>query len=379
VTLPRTLVSYISKEYLLSFFIAFLFFIAIFFVNQILYLARDRLAQSVSLFDTLRLVVYAMPAIVALSFPFGSLLGVLMTLGKFSSENETMAAQAAGIGLHQLFVPLLILGIGLSGISFGVNDYLLPLGTLRYTTLYQELLFANSELALSPNTVQRYERTTIVTGPAQDGVFLNTTLLDTSEDGKSRVITAGTVQITRNARQDGVISLDLTDVQIHETDPQNPQDFTSLKAERMTYSILLREINNSIRNPGPREMSILDLWDLIQSRRTLLSERWGDGESRADRTLQLYWIEFWKKIAIPFSSFTFLVLGFPLGLSARHNGRSVGFGLGVLLSVMYWGMLLGAETLGSRYLELPPGPIIFLPNILMLVGGIGLYLSKVRR
>jgi len=320
-----------------------------------------------------------MPAIVALSFPFGSLLGVLMTLGKFSSENETMAAQAAGIGLHQLFVPLLILGIGLSGISFGVNDYLLPLGTLRYTTLYQELLFANSELALSPNTVQRYERTTIVTGPAQDGVFLNTTLLDTSEDGKSRVITAGTVQITRNARQDGVISLDLTDVQIHETDPQNPQDFTSLKAERMTYSILLREINNSIRNPGPREMSILDLWDLIQSRRTLLSERWGDGESRADRTLQLYWIEFWKKIAIPFSSFTFLVLGFPLGLSARHNGRSVGFGLGVLLSVMYWGMLLGAETLGSRYLELPPGPIIFLPNILMLVGGIGLYLSKVRR
>ncbi len=408
------LIRYVSREYLFSFFISFLFFVAIFFVNQILYLARDRLSQNVGFFDTLRLIVYALPAIIALSFPFGSLLGILMTVGKLSSDREILALQASGIALGRLFVPLLILGLGLSSISFVMNDYFLPLGTLRYTTLYQELLFANSELALAPNSIQRYERTTLVTGPVRDGVFLNTMLLDTSEDGKSRVITAREVRIVRNARQDGVISLELTGVTIHETDPARPRDFNVLTSDLMIYSILLREVTAGLRNPGPREMSSLDVWDLIQARQLLVAQRWekadrtivqklmevqhhynlGDytraeallqplrqemSEYRADRTLQLYRIEFWKKIAIPMATFTFLILGFPIGLTAKHNGRAVGFGFGVLFSVVYWAMLLGAETLGSRNLQLSPAIIMFSPNILMVLVGSGIAMVRSKR
>ena len=418
------LTGYVSREYAISFFVSFLFFLAIFFVNQILFLARDRLSQSVSLVDTLRLIVYALPAIIALSFPFGSLLGILMTVGKLSADNEMLAMQASGVSLMRLFVPVLALGIGLSGVSFVMNDYFLPLGTLRYTTLYQELLYANSELALSPNTVQQYENTTIITGPSRDGVFQNSLLLDTAEDGKSRVISAAEIRIVRNARQDGVISLDLRGVIIHETDPRYPRDFTVIETDVMVYSILLREITSSVRNPGPREMSSLDVHDLIRNREATLAERWRNddreiartmaqvqllymqetpswlrgqrgisstlerelqllqdqlNEPRTDRTLQLYKIEFWKKIAIPAACFTFIVLGFPIGLTARHNGRAVGFGFGVLFSVVYWGMLLGAETLGSRYVDVPPALIIFAPNILMVVLG-GLLLSaRIRR
>lgn len=376
---PKILIRYVSREYLFSFGISFLFFVAIFFVNQILYLARDRLSQNVSLLDTLRLILYALPAIVALSFPFGSLLGILMTAGKLSADREIMAMRASGVGLHWLFVPLMVLGLGLSGISFGVNDYLLPLGTLRYTTLYQELLFANSELALSPFSVNQYERTTIVTGDVKDGMFLNTLLMDTTEDGRSRIINAGSGQIVRNARQDGVISLELHQVHILERDPRRPEHFSTLDADTMTYSILLREINAALRNPGPREMSILDLWDLIEERRQILFDRGIGSDTMIDRTLQIYWIEFWKKIAIPLACLTFIVLGFPIALGAKHNGRAVGFGIGVLLSVIYWGMLIGAETLGVRYLSLPPGFIILFPNLVMVVIGLGVYRFRVYR
>jgi lipopolysaccharide export system permease protein len=376
---PAILIGYVSREYLFSFVISFLFFVAIFFVNQILYLARDRLSQSVSFFDTMRLIFYALPAIVALSFPFGSLLGILMTAGKLSADREIMAMRASGVGLHWLFIPLMVLGLGLSGISFGVNDYLLPLGTLRYTTLYQELLFANSELALSPYSVNQYERTTIVTGEVRDGRFYNTLLMDTTEDGRDRIINAGSGQIVRNARQDGVISLELNQVHILERDPRRPEHFSTLDADSMTYSILLREINAALRNPGPREMSILDLWDLIQQREQTLIERGFGVGPMVDRTLQIYWIEFWKKIAIPLASLTFVILGFPIALGARHNGRAVGFGLGVLFSVVYWGMLLGAETLGVRFLTIPPALIILFPNLIMVVIGLGIYRMRIHR
>lgn len=409
------LVRYTIKEFLFSFTVAFLFFIVIFFVNQILVIARDRLSENVSIIDTLRLIVFAMPAIVALSFPFGTLLAVLMTTGKLASDNEILALQASGISLPRIFIPLMAVGLLFSGISFVTNDYFLPLGTLRYTQLYQELLFSNSELVLQPNSIQRYDESTIITGDVRSGIVYQVVILDQGEEQTNRIISAETAQIIRNAKQDGVISLSLGGVTIHEADIENPRDYTLTTSDTMVYSILLNQLTNSIRNPSAREMSSLDVYDLILAREGVLRDRWlkadreialalsrlisayhsgGDGpqlqglitqiddlrnQPRVDRTLQLYKIEFWKKFSIPFACFTFIILGFPVGLIARHNGRAVGFGIGVLFAVVYWALLLGGEALGVQNLRIPPMVAMLFPNVMMVLAGVILYTVKTRR
>lgn len=411
-------------EFALTFVVAFFFFLAVFFVNQLLYLAQDRLSSGVSLVDTLTLIWYALPAFVALSFPFASLLAVLMTTGKFSADNEVLAAQALGISIPRMAAPMLGAGLLVAVSAFAVNDYFLPLGTLRYNQFYQELLFANSELALRPDTVQTYGSTTIVTGESEGGEFRQVMLLDTTEDGKLRVITADRARIIRNARQDGVISLSMEGIQIHETDQRDKSDHVFVEADKMVYSILLKTLNAGVRNARPSEMGILDLSDLIAERQTVVDQRnferardlsidglqlskdyyarvddWVGGSQagqqqvqqrlerllrestspRADRTLQQYNFEFWKKVALPLSCLSFVFFGFPLALFARHDGRLVGLGLGVLTSVAYWGMLIGAEFISQTVPDIPVAPLVFFPNVLLLSLGAVFYYVRIHR
>jgi len=96
-----------------------------------------------------------------------------------------------------------------------------------------------------------------------------------------------------------------------------------------------------------------------------------------DRNLQLYLLEFHKKFSIPFACLIFVFFAFPTALLARRSGRAVGFGLGLLVSALYWGLLFTAQTLGIR-LEFPPLLAMWLPNLLVLVAAVTLLASKVR-
>ena len=88
---------YIGREFLFSFFVCFIFFFFIFFVNQILFLAEKILEKHVPFNDVVMLLVYFMPSMISLSFPFAALVACLMTVGRLSSDNEILAMQALGI------------------------------------------------------------------------------------------------------------------------------------------------------------------------------------------------------------------------------------------------------------------------------------------
>jgi lipopolysaccharide export system permease protein len=413
-----TLQRYVTREYLLSFTVSFLFFIAIFFVNQILVIARDRLAEQVSVFDTLRLILYAMPAIVALSVPYASFIGIILAVGKLSEGREILAARASGVSFRRLLMPVLIASLLLSSVSFVFNDYFLPLGTMNYGRLYQELLYSNSRLIIEPYAVRKYENSTLVTGDVKDNVIEGLLILDSAEDGSSRTISAARAELLRNDRSGGIITLQLSDVEILSRSDDIIQES---RAETMDYNILLENIVFNLSNTSVREMSARDVRALVVSRKEQFEQRRAnelrlyesqkriiearyyalsydyDGESLAalersiqqlspdpalqpmDRTLRLYRIEFWKKFSIPLASLTFMFIGFPLGLMALQAGRTLGIVLGLILASGYWGMLTAIDAVGLRLMTLPAGLITFSPNILMIIAGTVLLRSYFRK
>jgi lipopolysaccharide export system permease protein len=191
----------------------------------------------------------------------------------------------------------------------------------------------------------------------------------------------------------------------------------------MVYNILLKDISFSIRNPGPREMSSVDVYREIEEREAQLSAR---KEERAeeiadasfriyqtylsslepdaepavlrqellapirdlqdqkhgrvfDRTLQIYWIEYFKKFSIPFACLVFVVFAFPVGLFTKRSGRAVGFGIGLLVSVLYWSMLIAGQTLGMQQPDISPFLSMWGPNFVVLVIGILVFALRFRR
>ena len=104
--------------------------------------------------------------------------------------------------------------------------------------------------------------------------------------------------------------------------------------------------------------------------------RWGT-DKPSDRTLQVYQLEYYKKFSIPFGAFFFVVLAFPLGLLAKKSGSTMGFGVGILISVIYWALLLGGQTLGTR-LAWSPFWSIWAPNAAVLLVGLALWIARLR-
>jgi lipopolysaccharide export system permease protein len=190
---PRygVIAGYVSREFLFGFFVCFLFFFAVFFVNQILLMAEDILSRKAHLKDVALLLVYAMPSVVAMSFPFASLVGALMAAGRLSSDNEMLAAMASGIPPRRAFAPFLVLGLVFTLVSFAMNDYFLPRGSIEFSKLSRKLIASTPALELKPWSSKRYKDVTVVTGDMIGAKIKNLLIFDRSDEGTERVISAG--------------------------------------------------------------------------------------------------------------------------------------------------------------------------------------------
>src|SRR3989304_1218947 len=58
--------------------------------------------------------------------PLALLLGVLVELALLSKRNELVAIMGAGISLYRIAVPIVVLGVGLSGLLFWLDHTYLP-------------------------------------------------------------------------------------------------------------------------------------------------------------------------------------------------------------------------------------------------------------
>jgi lipopolysaccharide export system permease protein len=99
---------------------------------------------------------------------------------------------------------------------------------------------------------------------------------------------------------------------------------------------------------------------------------------RSDRGLLQHIIEYYRKFALPAGAFSFMFLTVPLGLMVKKNGQAVGFVFGLVISFIYWFMLIGGQTMGLR-LGYPPFWSMWLPNITAITVGIILTLLRVRK
>ena len=380
-------------------------------------MAEEIFSKKVPFWDVILFVIYSLPSIVALAFPFGSLVGALMTIGKLSSDNEILALQASGISLKRVFLPIFILGIGLSVVSFITNDYFLPIGNIRLGRIYRKILYTNPGVELEPYSIKRYEDTTIIAGNIRDNIIEDLIIIDRNKEKKKRIIMAGTALLEESKIQKGVVSLKLYDVFSHI--PINKDQFEYTHSETMIYNILLKDISMAFINPGPREMSSLDVYkemkvmeakhdvQKIEHRHEIqktfynlvmeirfqkdtnavnlkaiepLYTKYQNTKKRNifDRNLQLYRLEYHKKFSIPASCLVFIIFAMPVGLMARRSGRTVGFGIGLLMSAFYWGLLFTGHTLGIR-LEFSPLLAMWFPNLVMLVLGGALIGLRLRR
>jgi lipopolysaccharide export system permease protein len=406
---------YVVGDALFSFFVAFLFFFFIFFVNQLLLMAREILTKRVPFHLVALLVFYSLPSIIAMSAPFASLVGTLMTIGRLTSDNEVLVLLSSGLSYKNIFFPALAVGVLISIVSFFANDVLLPAGTVQFSRLYRRILVSTPALELEANSVKRFRDTVIVTGGVEGSAIDSIIILDKTADGERRFIMARDARLIDGGNKG--LSLDLSGAFIQSAKEVVRDDYDYASSEYLRYWVPQEDLIQAVNTIGPREMSSTDVGREIKIKQQDLKARlenqcfkilpqalaledslrkgrgheaWNRRENqyngflreyqgllnaRKDRSLLVHRLEYYKKFSLPFGAFFFVFLAVPLGLLAKKSGQTVGFIFGLIIAVIYWALLLGGQTLGLR-LGYSPFWSMWLPNI--LAASVGLVMCVVR-
>jgi lipopolysaccharide export system permease protein len=417
-SLSPIIFKYIVAETMFSFFVSFLFFFFIFFVNQLLLMAQEILTKRVPLGQVALLVLYALPSIIALAAPFASLVGTLMTIGRLTSDNEVLVMLSSGLSYRNIFLPAIAVGFIISLISFVVNDVLLPAGTIQFTRLYRRILVSTPALELEANSVKRFKDTVIITGNVSGTKVENVLIFDRTSDGERRVILAADAELKDGGREG--LSLELEEAFIQSSKEVARRDYDYASSGSLRYWVPQEDLIEAVAAIGPREMSSTDVWREIRAKEEILKERldernmriisatlaleeslrggpgsaaWNKRENLAltllreqesakmaqdDRSLFIYRLEYYKKFSIPFGAISFVFLSVSLGFLAKKSGQTVGFIFGLIISVVYWALLLGGQTMGLR-LGYSPFWTMWLPNILAVSIGLVMYVLQVRK
>ena len=368
---PHVLTRYLVRELLLYFSVAFLFFFTVFFVNQILLIAENILRQGAPVWDVVKLMTYSLPFIVAQSSPFATLVGFLMCLGRFMSDNEIIIFRASGFSYVHILCPVLVMGLAISIASFFVNDYLLPLGTIRYNRLRRMILSSNPAVALDSHSVKRLNTATLVTGDVSDTKVSDLVIIDTGSDGKMRIISAGESEL-KSVRKEGVLmQLTMTDALSLFLGANSFSDYDRLSSDTVTFNLFESAFFSDGGSTSPREMTSYDLGRALR-----------DMKKNADtdkRTLNNYTLEYNKKFSLPFGSLFFALLALPLAfLFGRQNGQTIGMIVGIIISFLYWTMMILGQYASSRN-GFNGFWSMWIPNIVTGAAGAAFYIALKKR
>lgn len=368
----KILTRYTLKEFVPPFLLALICFTSILLLDEIFRLTKLFVAKGVSPYYLVKLLIYVLPATLVVTIPMATLVGILLSLGRFSTDNEITAMKAHGVGFHQILFPLLIVSGLLSIFDFFFMDYALPRGNVAYAALKRDISMRHSAFVLEEGVVMKeleregklwmYESTDPDTGRLQ-----NVKVWDSIWPGKPRFVDATEATV---GFEGGQAWLTLYDGITYEPVSGSSNGFrvTAFAEDRIALDFTKTLARTQFESKSTRSMPLAKLKAHISELENSLFQK--QSKPYLIDKLRYAQVEYHKKFSIPFACLVFGLIGVPLGLVVKRSGKMVGFGIGLGLVLVYYLLLqIGQDT--GRSGVLPPGFAIWLPNLVIGLLGLG--------
>jgi lipopolysaccharide export system permease protein len=357
----RTFDRLLVREFLKNLLFGFLAFVAIFTVVDAFEKIDTFIDHDVRAGTVLRYYGSAIPYTLVIVTPMAILLATFLTLGQLAKHNEIQAMKAAGTSLFRIYLPLYLLGLAFSLLLFSFTETIVPVANQEKGRIYGEEItkkrLYRSGIRTNVNLLGRDGRVYAVTvyDPRRremQGVVLQTFRADTlvSRLDAETAVWRGDHWTFRNAvtrsfdergehvaRHDSLAAPDLA---------EKPADFAK-------------------PDENPDEMNYWQLSNYIRRAR------------ESGRRVSKYLVDRHLKISYPLSSVIVLLIGTSLAGSVRRMSPALGFGLSLLLTFAFFGIVRAGQALGTSE-ALPPALAAWAGNLVF--GGLGVaLLAKVNR
>ncbi|MEK6372322.1 MAG: LPS export ABC transporter permease LptG [Acidobacteriota bacterium] len=400
----KILTRYIVKEMLGPTILGFAFYTFIILMKNLFDVAGMIIRRSLPASTVGRLLFLSLPHIIVLTVPMSLLFGILIAIGRLSSDSEIIAMRASGVSARTIYRPVFLFSVIFFLLNFYLMNVVLPRGNTELNSLKAEIYTSGIERELRPRVFyDEYENLMIFVDDVDPrngqwkGVLVADSRTDDSKEpplttpqavresraeetavpfaaqmrGGQKIVVAKTGNLSIVA-PDKQIWLNLRKVESHFWDPRKPDHYDLNRND-------LQRIRLPDRDPAGagdpstryiRSFREMNLRELVEQARML--------RKTPDR--EAYWaakVQIHKMFVFPFACLVFGVLGLPLGITNRRGGKSSGFSLSIGIILVYYVMINNGEHLAVTG-KLGPAFAMWAPNVILLAVGIYL-LNRVNR
>ena len=375
----------------------------------------------------IQLIAYNLSWMLVLVIPMATLVAALMTYGSLSQNNEVTIIKSSGASLYRMMSASFIASIIVAYLLFLFNNEILPDTNYQAKILMSDISRKKPTLSLESGFFsQEVSNYAILVRKIdeQKNELSQVTIYDYTDPAKINVVTAKKGIIFFSHDQKNLI-MDLRNGEIHESDVKetglyrklvfekhritmDAEQFTfnqsqgglrgerELRVERMRaivdsiklnrkkyFAGLEEEVNkyffkdtayatvySTVNTQQTDALIYVRIQDRIKTAKNVIISNMKRVEW-ANREIEKFEVEIYKKYAIPGACIVFMLIGAPLGIMVKKGGFGVAASISLFFFLVYWAFLIGGEKLAERGVF---SPVIGMWAANFFLGIIGIFL-----
>lgn len=346
----RILDRLIAWTFLKFFFVFLLATPPLFIVGDVTANLTEYLDRGLTGFEVAKAYAFQLPLFILWSFPIAALIAAVFTIYGMTTHREIMAAKAGGISFHRLVVPLLVVGVLLTGAGLALTELVPRANRISAQILRDE----------DPRRNWRAE----FVYRSESGLTWQVQRL-TAADGRMTSIvierpptdeTAGIHVTAASATYEPESGWTLQRGILRRLLPDSTE--RAFEFEQLRMAGVDEEPHELLESPKePNELTYMEIDRLAR----IIQRTGGNAQELLTKREQ--------KLAIPMAVLVVILLGAPLATSNRRGGTAYGVGLSLGAVILYLLLFKIAGALGEAG-TFTPLTAAWLPNILFFVAGV---------
>jgi lipopolysaccharide export system permease protein len=336
-------------------------------VGSLLDLVRQVADSGLPITVATKVIALQMPQFVVYSFPMSILLAGMMTYGNFSQNSEIIAFRSCGISIYRLIVPAFVLSVIVTGITFVLNEVVVPAASKEATITLNQALKQDKPQFKKEN-FSYFENKQVEKDGKKQEVLVRLYYVE-KFDGK----TMSGVMIVDRSQQDQGVSQVLIAKSATLNTTSNSWDFTNgtiyLVAPDGSYRNIITFQRQKLQLPkSPFDIAALDKKTDDMSVVELMEYSDKIRLSGDKKKILTVAVTIQRKLAFPFVCIVFGLIGAAMGIRPQRTGKATSFGVSVLLIFGYYLLITVAAALGQAEV-ISPFLAGWLPNFIGILMG----------
>jgi lipopolysaccharide export system permease protein len=357
----RIFTRYILKEVVSHGLIGASVFTFVIFMREVTRILELVVRNSAPFPSVAELFFLTLPVALKVTIPMGVLVGILLGLSRMAADSEVTALRASGVSVRTFLRIISLFGAAAWVLALLNTVIIEPRSAAALARLQNKLASAQISFEVQPRVFYEGFKNHVlyvedVTSAAGAAVWWDVFDADISIPGAPKITIAKEAVVSAIGNE--AIRLHLIKGETHDTNARTPDQYTISTFDETDIAISLPPVVKPVQEAVPvAQLATAELFRRKYNPNKELA-RW-------------YWIEFNRRLALPTACLVLVLIGIPLGLSAKKGGKGAGFVLTIVLVFIYYFISIIGVSL-ARGGKVSPVLGVWMANIIFALIGIAL-------